>query len=161
MQSLIGFIFIFGPFLFLILLGLFVGGWNERRHFEKLKGREQQTSDIFVTQIKTYPSAIPENAQPRMVIAEVVIAADYLKSFLAKLRNIFGGEVKSFFSLMDRARREALVRILEQAQQHGYNAVCNVRIQTADIGGNSTKRKAAMVAIIASGTAYHASQSSK
>ena len=161
MQGFIEFFLSYGIFLFLILLGLFAGGWSERRHYEKLKRREQQTSDILVTQIKTYPSAAPENAQPRMVIAEVVIATDYLKSFLAKLRNIFGGEVKSFYSLMDRARREAIVRILEQAQQHGYNAVCNVRIQTADVGGNSTMRKVAMVAIIASGTAYHASQSSK
>ena len=59
-------------------------------------------------------------------------------------------------TLLIRPRREALLRIVEAASQQGYNAVCNVRFETADVGGISTMRKVAMVAIVASATAYHA-----
>ena len=144
-------------FLFLLALGLFVGGATERRHFRNLQQREDQQADCFVTQIKSFPNAAPGELPPRMVVAEVVIATDYLKSFLAKLRNIFGGEVRSYQSLLVRARREASLRILEEARRQGYNAVCNLRFDTADVGGSSTAQRVAMVAIIASGTAYYAS----
>ena len=92
-----------------------------------------------------------------MLSAEVTIASDYLKSFLAGLRNLFGGEVQSFQTMLDRAREEALMKILDRAKALGYTAICNVRFENADVGGNSTKKKASMVAIIASGTAYHSS----
>ncbi len=144
------------PVLFLLALGLFAGGTLERRHFRNLQCREEQQADCFVTQIKSFPNAAPEEPPPRMVVAEVVIASDYLKSFLAKLRNIFGGEVRSYQSLLVRARREASLRILEEARRQGYNAVCNVRFDTADVGGSTSTNRSAMVAIIASGTAYHA-----
>lgn len=143
--------------LFLLALGLFVGRHTERKHLRNIKRREDQLSDMLVTQLKSFPSAVQGDAPARLVVAEVVIATDYLKSFLAKLRNIFGGEVKSYQTLLVRARSEASLRIQEQARQEGYNAICNVRFQTADIGGNSTMRKVAMVAIIASGTAYYTS----
>ena len=144
-------------FLFLLALGWFVGGATEERHCRSLQQREEQQADCFVTQVKSYPNAAPDGPPSRMVVAEVVIATDYLKSFLARLRNIFGGEVRSYQSLLIRARREATLRILEEARRQGYNAVCNIRLDTADVGGSTATRKVAMVAIIASGTAYHAS----
>ena len=49
-----------------------------------------------------------ESAHERLV-------CDYLKNFLSRIRNIFGGEMKSYRTLMVRARREALLRIVEQA----------------------------------------------
>ena len=119
--------------------------------------REDEQADCFVTQVKSFPNAVPGDLPPRMVVAEVVIATDYLKNFLAKLRNIFGGEVRSYQSLLVRARREASLRILEEARRQGYNAVCNIRLETADVGGSLTEKQVAMVAIIASGTAYLAS----
>ncbi len=148
----------YGIPVILILVGLIVGTASERSHLRNLQVREDATADVLVTQIKTFPHLVPGNTPPTMVIGEVVIATDYLKSFLAKMRNIFGGEIGSYLSLLQRARREALLRAVEEARAQGYNAVCNVRYQTADVGGNSTRRKVAMVAILASGTAYHAAR---
>jgi uncharacterized protein YbjQ (UPF0145 family) len=150
-----------GVFVFMMTLGLFVGGWTERRHLQSLRRREQDFSTLLVTQVKSFPLALPGNQPPMMVVAEVVIASDYLKSFLAKFRNLIGGEVKSFQTMLVRARREAILRILDQAREQGYDALCNVRLETADIGGNSAMSRVAMVAIIASGTAYHMSHSSR
>ena len=153
MEMIVGFVM----FLFLLAIGLFVGGATERQHFRRLQRREDRQADLVVSQLKSFPYATAGDAPPRMVVAEVVIATDYLKSFLAKLRNIFGGGVRSYETLLVRARREATLRILEEARRQGYNAVCNIRLETADVGGNSSEHRVAMAAIIATGTAYHAS----
>ncbi len=149
-------LFSFVGFVILISFGLVVGQIQERRHFNSLRLREQLTADMFVTQLKRFPHAVASPSPPSLVIGEVVIATDYLKSFQAKIRKIFGGRLGSYQTLLDRARREALLRVIEQAQDQGYNAVCNVRLETADLGGNTSRRRVAMVGMLVSGTAYHA-----
>ncbi len=122
MEELLGLII---PLVFvavLLAIGMFVGGWAERSHLRSLEEREQGNSDFLITQVKSFPGASSEGPPPAMLVGEAVIASDYLKSFLGKLRNIFGGEVRSYQTLMDRARREALQRIVEQARTGGYNA---------------------------------------
>jgi uncharacterized protein YbjQ (UPF0145 family) len=141
-------------FLFLLGLGFFVGGAIERRHLKALDHREHANRAFYVTQLKSYPMGVVGQAPPAMVFGEVVISSDYLKTFTAKLRNIFGGEVRSLQTLLLRARREALQRAIDDAQSQGYNALCNLRYDFSDIGGGS-RNKAVMVTLIASGTAYY------
>ncbi len=153
-----------GTPLVLLALGWFVGRSREKRHFQELDRREQLCQDMLVTQLKSFPSYVFGEKPPRMLVGEAVIATDYLKSFLAGLRNIFGGEVLSYETMIVRARREATLRILEQAQREGYNAICNLRLETADIGGSGVsngnrKNQKVMSAILASATAYNAAQS--
>jgi uncharacterized protein YbjQ (UPF0145 family) len=143
----------------LLALGLFAGGTTERRHLRSLEKRETAMRDMTVTQIKSFPGYLPGSPTPQMIVAEAVIATDYLKSFLANLRNIFGGQIDSYQTMLIRARREATLRILEQARQQGYNSICNLRLDTADVGGNSVtagKQGMVMAAILASATAYNA-----
>lgn len=143
------------PFIVLLLLGWIVGTITEKRHYRRLRRREALIADAMIlTEIKTFPGGAPGAKNPALVVGEAVIATDYLKSFLAAIRKILGGEVRSYLSLLQRARREALARMMESARDHGYDAVCNVRLETATIGG-MTKKGVAMVGIIASGTAYH------
>ena len=61
-----------------------------------------------MTQIRSFPAYAAVGPLPTMLVAEVVISSDYLKSFLARLRNIFGGEIRSVGTLLERARREVL-----------------------------------------------------
>lgn len=142
------------PFAVLILLGLIVGKTTESRHLRRLDRREQALDDMLLTDIRSFPGGVDTTKPPTMVTGEAVIATDYLKSFLAKLRKILGGELKSYRSLMTRARREATLRMMEEAQAQGYNAVCNMRLNSADIGGMAGRRGVAMVEAFASGTAY-------
>lgn len=144
-------------FGFFLGLGLFVGGYTERRHIRSLDEREASHRDIFVTQLKSFPEAVVGPTPPAFFVGEVVIATDYLKTFLTSIRKIFGGEMRSYQTLLTRARREALLRVVEQAHRGGYNAVCNVRFDGLDVGGNSKGRRAAMVTMMASATAYHRS----
>ena len=143
-----------GPFAFLILLGLIVGRVVERRHFRRLGEREAALSYMLVTDLRTYPGGVNTSRPPMMVTGQAVIATDYLKTFLAGLRKILGGELKSYRTLMVRARKEATLRMMEEAQAAGYDAVCNLRLDSADIGGMTGRRGAVMVEAFATGTAY-------
>ena len=56
-----------------------------------------------------------------LIAGSVVISVDYFKRFLAGLRAIFGGRIKSYESLLDRARREALMRIKQKGRRAGLS----------------------------------------
>ena len=88
-----------------------------------------------------------------------MVASDYFKTFAAGLRKIVGGELRTFDSLMVRARREACVRMLESARNLGATGVINVRFSTSNIGSMG-RRPAAMVEMFAYGTAIHVSETS-
>lgn len=141
---------------FLILIGWIVGRSRERRHLKSLDERELELAHIYVTDIKTFPPEADTDKTPVMVLGQSVIASDYLKIFLSSIRKIFGGELKSYQTLLLRARREALVRMMTEARDRGYNAVCNVRMDTSDIGGTTGGGRKGMVTVgmLASGTAY-------
>lgn len=55
------------------------------------------------------------------------------KDILAGLKNIVGGELKSYTELMQEARQEATERMVKQAQSIGANAVLNVRYSATSI----------------------------
>jgi uncharacterized protein YbjQ (UPF0145 family) len=140
-----------------LMLGLIVGRTTEQRHIADLDAREQQIREAMViTQIKTPLSPVAGKTAPTLLMSDVVIASDYLKSWFAGWRGLFGGEIRSYQTLMDRARREAVLRLAEQARQQGFNALANIRLQTADIGGSTTNRQGpAMASIVGTATAYH------
>lgn len=138
----------------LLLVGWLAGGAAERGHLRSLDQRERKLEDILVTDLKSFPGAGPDTQGATMVLGQAVIATDYLKTFLANIRKIFGGELLSYQTLLSRARREAMVRMLTEARRQDCDAVCNLRMDSADIGGSMGTKGAAMVEVLASGTAY-------
>lgn len=140
----------------LVVFGLIIGRTVEKRHFKRLTEREAAISDMLVTQLKSFPNAAASGPPPAIMLAEAVIASDYLKSFFAKWRNMFGGEIRSYQTLQERGKREVILRLAEKARAQGFNAICNVRISPADVGGNTTasKKQMPMAAVIATATAY-------
>ncbi len=140
------------PILGLLALGYGVGSWVEHRHFRSLDAREREFRGFVVTNLRAVPS--PQTVQESwMVVGQVVIATDYFKSFAARLRGLVGGEVRTYQTLMVRARREALLRMLEQARRGGAREVYNVRYETSNIHRASSRNPAACVEIFAVGTA--------
>lgn len=130
---------------------MLIGKGIELHHFKKLEERERQLSGMIVTNLKTIPQQY-QNAQPILVMGSAVIATDYFKVFAAGLRTLFGGEMKSYVTLMERARREAVIRMLEQAAQQGASAVWNIRYETSTTQGQQ-KKKPGGVEVLAYGTA--------
>ena len=63
----------------------------------------------------------------------------------------FGGKVKSYESLIDRARREALLRMKEEAPD--ASMIINVRIETSTIGKTSRNKTVGCLEAVAYGTA--------
>jgi uncharacterized protein YbjQ (UPF0145 family) len=142
------------PLFILLGLGWICGRIAEIRHYRSIQKRESRYAGMVMSDLRTCQPEINPLFGSALVMGEVVIATDYMKSFLAGLRMIIGGELRSYETLVDRARREAILRLQQQAEEMGYNAVCNLRLGTSDIGGMTSQRGATMVEVFAYGTAY-------
>jgi uncharacterized protein YbjQ (UPF0145 family) len=57
---------------------------------------------------------------------------------VAGLRNLIGGEVKEYTQMISEAREEALLRMEEEAEKVGADAVVNVRFTTSQVMGGSS-----------------------
>lgn len=149
-SDLFAFILQFLPVIFFLILGLTAGTITERRHFASIRERESRLQTLpAITLSKT-----PENwsvESSGLVAGGVVVSLDYFKRFAAAFRILVGGRVKSFEPLLDRGRREALLRMKQEASEAGYDAVINVRLQTARIA-NSDGSTTAGVEMLAYGT---------
>jgi uncharacterized protein YbjQ (UPF0145 family) len=139
--------------LVLVCLGYFVGTAVERSHYRSIRIRESRSRRLPVTNFRTPPPQWKVRGS-EMVFGNVVISVDYFKRFLASLRGLVGGTVKSYESLMDRARREAVLRMKEAAMEGGYHAVINLRIETSRLASSRRDGKGtAGVEVLAFGTA--------
>ena len=139
-------------FLTLMALGYGFGQYAERKHYRSILKREKQfRSTVLVIQTRVPPEQEKEQGV-QLVMGSVVISVDYFKRFLAGLRALFGGRVKSYESLLDRARREAILRMQQEAGKLGAGMVINVRIETASISKGEDKTVGS-VEVLAYGTA--------
>lgn len=138
-------------FISFLALGYFAGSWLERRHYSSIENREKEMLSMpIVTARNGYDG---EHIQlGAMVQGSAVISVDYFKRILASLRNIFGGTIRSYETLIDRARREAILRMKESAPE-GTKIIVNVRVETSTIGKNSHKKSVSCVEALAYGTA--------
>lgn len=141
-------------FIILIIIGFTFGRLNERRHFARLEKAEQDMSHIKVLNVKTPPATFAPadpNFGGALVTGNVVIAIDYFKMIMANLRIFFGGRLNSYTSLLERARREAILRMQREAEQLGADAVYNIRLEFSAIGQNAKRSSGAE--LLAYGTA--------
>ncbi len=151
MEDIIATIVNIGFFVFLLGIGYFIGSMVEKKHLAYLDQREEELKNIAVSNLRTLPPNW-RATDPQLVAGVCVIATDYFKTFASGVRSIFGGRVRSLETLVERARRQAVVRMLEAASGAGANVVWNVRIDTMTIGNQQGKTSA--VEVLASGTAY-------
>ena len=132
-----------------ILMAMIVGMILEKAHFRRIKRREDQFSGMPVVNSKEHPTDRPI-VESRMVSGSVVVSIDHFKRLLASLRNIFGGEVRSYCSLLDRGRREAILRMKEQFPE--ADIIINMRVETSSIS-QGPKNQLGSTEVLAYGTA--------
>lgn len=137
------------PFI-LLFFGGFIGTILERRHLASIRMREAATGDLPAVPTRSLDTSRTV-AEAKLVSASVVVSHDYLKRFLASLRKIFGGRLRSYESLIDRARREAILRVKEQVPN--ASVIINLRLETATIGRTHGKQGIGAVEVMAYGTA--------
>lgn len=70
------------------------------------------------------------------------------RDIAASLKNIVGGELRGYTELLTESRREALERMLMQAQQLGANAVVNVRFSTSSVTAGAAELYAYGTAVV-------------
>ena len=138
----------------LLLLGTwFIGTVIEKRHYDNIRKREQEYASMPVVSFDTMPEDWNPDAAT-LVTGSIVVSLDYFKRVIAGLRGIVGGRVKTYEPLLDRARREAVLRMIEDARTKGFDAVFNVRLETSRLANSRRDGKGnAGVEMMAFGTA--------
>ncbi|MEK6563640.1 MAG: heavy metal-binding domain-containing protein [Candidatus Omnitrophota bacterium] len=119
--------------IFLVIMigvGYFAGTRVEKKHYKSIEEREAKFIYLPAVSSKNLLEDRPIDST-LLVQGNAVIATDYFKVILAGLRNLLGGEVSAYESLLDRARREAVLRLKESAQ--GADIILNLRIETCQI----------------------------
>lgn len=144
--------YVFGPAT-LLAVTFVTGTIIERKHLRSLEERERALR-IGVTNLDPATRLTGTVERCDLVDGQAVIAADRFKVALSKLISIFGGEIKTLTRVMARARREAIIRMLQRAEAMGADHVWNVRIETSNIGkGEEGSRGGTMAEIHVYGTA--------
>ena len=142
----------------LIILAVFLavgyvsGRYYEAKHYKSIIKREANLRHLPAIASRVLPVTETHN-EVTLVTGSVVISVDYFKRFLAALRTLMGGRVTSYESLLDRARREAILRMKEQAQSIGADKIFNIKFETASISKNA-KGKIGSIEVLAYGTAF-------
>jgi uncharacterized protein YbjQ (UPF0145 family) len=137
-------------FVVLLILGYLFGTLSEKRHYRSIKERERDMQYLPAIELKRAlkPEAVVEY---RLVNGSVVISIDYFKQFVASLINFFGGRVSVYETLIDRARREAILRMKEQAKD--ADEIINIRIETSSITKNT--KSVGTIEVLSYGTAIY------
>ncbi len=155
--AILGLIVQYGLFVILFGMGFFVGGYIEKRHYKDIHRRERELLHLPAVSM-SWKALHQENAyqvpvvEARMVYGSVVLSEDYFKAFLLALRTFFGGRIVAYETLIDRARREAILRM--KAQAVGADIIVNTRLDTSTIGGGDVKAKTTKsIEVLAFGTA--------
>ncbi len=70
------------------------------------------------------------------------------RDIAASFKNIVGGELRGYTELLTESRRQALERMLAQAQELGANAVLNVRFTTSAVTAGAAEMYAYGTAVV-------------
>ena len=119
--------------LVLIAIGWYFGTRAERSHLKSLMADEQKYQHIQVSSERFYePKGVNESI---LVVGSVVIAQDKFKQVVAAMLSLFGKNLTVYETLLDRARREAVVRAKRQANDAGCHALYGLRFEMTEVQG--------------------------
>jgi uncharacterized protein YbjQ (UPF0145 family) len=114
----------------LLLLGFFAGRVAERNHYKSIHEREEK----FLTKPAMTTRSADDGREIQhatLAVGSVVVSVDYFKRFLSAFRLIFGGELRAYASVLDRGKREAILRMKES--NPNADLYLNFRMETASI----------------------------
>ena len=138
--------------ILLIVVGRVVGSGIERGHYQSIVERETHFRAQPALSTKQFDAPGPIRSAS-LATGSVVISVDHFKRFLSGFRMIFGGEVRSYSSLIDRGRREAVLRMKESHPD--ADAYINTRLETSTISSTTGNEGIGTIEVLAYGTAVH------
>ena len=83
-----------------------------------------------------------------VVTAESIVGANFVKDFMANVRDFFGGRSGAYEGVLIEAREIVLKELEERASRMGANAVVGISFDYGAVGGSGS-----MLMVVASGTA--------
>jgi len=148
MLMLISILISYGWPVLLLLLGWGIGRVKIRNHRKRLDEQDALLSGIRLHNIKYVPQSNAAEAQETVLVTgSLVLSIDVFRRLIAAFIQLVGGEVKNYSDLLERGRRDALLRMKAHAHAIGAQDVYNIKIQSAAIGASQG------IEILAYGTA--------
>ena len=138
--------------LILVIVGYITGRSFELAHYSKIRQREKKLQSIPII-VSRWQDSVESDETGHLFDGSVVISSDYFKSFISHLRLMLGGRMREFEPLLDRARREAILRMKEKAVLWGAERIINLRIESSSIHGRSGQQYLPIIEVLAYGTA--------
>lgn len=139
--------------LLLLVAAFWAGSADEKKHYADILKREEALRHIMIIPVKRLPEYFSTR---QLVRGSVVLSSNKFTRMLAAFRNFFGGNVRSYETLLDRARREAVLRMKEEAVKLGADMILNMKFETATLGNvHDPRQKGALgtVEVLVYGTA--------
>ena len=136
----------------LLLLAFFSGRHKENAHYKRIREEESFFGDQPAISAK-FSSELESRVvlETHLAVGSVVVSVDYFKRFIAGIRMLVGGEVIAYASLLDRARREALIRM--KYSRPDADIYLNTRLMTSSISSGNSSNSLGTVEVVAFSTA--------
>ncbi len=93
---------------------------------------------MILTNVETVPGKRIV-AHYGLVAGSTVRAKHVGRDIMASLKNLVGGELKGYTSLLNDAREQATTRMIKQARALGANAIVNVRFSTSSVAQGASE----------------------
>lgn len=153
---------IIGMLIYTAPIWMLLGAWiigkiTEKKHYKSIREREAAWVQVPALTGKQVPD-LPNAYDSQLVVGSVVVSVDHFKRWLSKFRMIFGGEMKSYASVIDRGRREAILRMKEACPD--ADMFLNCRLETSTIS-NGKGKAVGCAEVIAYGTAVRLHQAAE
>ena len=142
-----------GVFLILVAVGFWRGRRNEAEHWRQIAAQERDVQDVLAFATR-HPPRVGQAMDPVLVTGSVVVGSDFYRLLIASFRKIVGGNYRAYESMLERARRHAMVRLKQDARWRGARMVFNVCFTTSRISDSRRGTEAAQVEVLAYGTAF-------
>ena len=102
---------------------------------------------MIIVNIETVPGR-PIREVKGLVQGNTIRAKHAGRDIAASFKNLIGGELKGYTELLTESRRQALERMIAQAQELGANAVVNVRFTTSSVTAGAAEMYAYGTAVV-------------
>ena len=111
--------------------------------------RPQQTPEIAMIVVNTETIPGYRISEIKGIVQGNTVRAKHAgRDIAASFKNLVGGELKGYTELLTESRREAMQRMLAQAEQLGANAVVNVRFTTSAVTAGAAELYAYGTAVV-------------
>ncbi len=108
---------------------------------------EKKETDMIVVNTETIPGKMIVELKG-LVQGNTVRAKHFGRDLAASFKNLVGGELKGYTELLVEARREAVARMIAQAEELQANAIVNVRFATSSITAGAAELYAYGTAVV-------------